>query len=303
MYRQVRLLRVLAVGALATLIVATAGLSPALAAPVSGSVAADGTQAAKLATPPVPPRGLGGDVEVVLRNANSPTSHRFSIDVPAGGRLLAADSRLAGRETRKDILVQDAKGVTVGAYDGAWALDAAGKSVKSTFRIEGTSLVQTVNVSKATVFPLTLGLIFSEVPAFSSPTGALSNGAVPLTAVEGFGAATGFSAATTLAVAAAFVSVPSNYVYNPALGSLHDYCTSSPDEFPAPFAANANFRGPCSRHDLCYGGGSTSKFTCDNRLRTDMRTNCAYQYGILNPLRGSCYSTADIYWAAVVVAT
>lgn len=27
--------------------------------------------------------------------------------------------------------------------------------------------------------------------------------------------------------AAPFVSVPSNYVYNPALGALHDYCTSS----------------------------------------------------------------------------
>ena len=98
------------------------------------------------------------------------------------------------------------------------------------------------------------------------------------------------------------VTVPSNYVYDPARGSLHDYCTNSPDEFPAPFAANADFRGPCARHDLCYAG-STSKFTCDNRLHSDMYTNCKAWYSWYNPLRGACEDTADIYWAVVVIAT
>jgi Prokaryotic phospholipase A2 len=100
------------------------------------------------------------------------------------------------------------------------------------------------------------------------------------------------------AAAKPFVGVPANYVYNPKLGSLHDYCTQSPDEFPAPGAKNANFRGPCARHDLCYGG-TTAKATCDSRLRTDMRTNCAYQYSAFNPLRSACYKTAEVYWTAV----
>lgn len=165
----------------------------------------------------------------------------------------------------------------VPSYDGAWALDAAGKPVKSSFRIEGNSLVQTVSLKKATAFPVVLGLIYSDV-------------------------STDAGAAAAPSAAGAFVSVPSNYVYNPALGSLHDYGTSSPDEFPAPFGANANFRGPCARHDLCYAG-STSEFTCDNGLRSDMRTNCAYTYGSTNPNRYACYSTADIYGAAVVIAT
>lgn len=98
-----------------------------------------------------------------------------------------------------------------------------------------------------------------------------------------------------------FVGVPKNYVYDPDRGALHDYCTRAPDEFPAPGAANANFRGPCARHDLCYSS-RTSKFTCDNRLRDDMRTNCAYQYAWYNPLRRACYRTANVYWAAVVAA-
>lgn len=72
---------------------------------------------------------------------------------------------------------------------------------------------------------------------------------------------------TTAQAQSAFVSVPSEYVYDPSGRSgpvaLHDYCTSSPDEFPA-VGANASFRGPCARHDLCYGT-STDKRTCDWR--------------------------------------
>ncbi|MFM2418154.1 MAG: hypothetical protein RL385_2877 [Pseudomonadota bacterium] len=98
-----------------------------------------------------------------------------------------------------------------------------------------------------------------------------------------------------------FVGIPANYVYNPKLGALHDYCTKSPDEFPAPFASNANFRGPCARHDLCYGG-NTDKKVCDNNLFRDMSTNCIYEYGSVNPLRYQCFETAALYWAAVVAA-
>ncbi len=98
------------------------------------------------------------------------------------------------------------------------------------------------------------------------------------------------------------VTVPSNYIYNPRLGSLHDYCTSSPDEFPNPIGANADFRGPCARHDLCYGS-RTDKKVCDVNLLRNMRTNCEYYYGRFNPVRQSCYRTASIYFVAVVAAS
>jgi len=113
-------------------------------------------------------------------------------------------------------------------------------------------------------------------------------------------------AASLLGIASAasasdFVRVPANYVYKPSLGSLHDYCTSSPDEFPNPVGKNADFRGPCARHDLCYGS-RTDKKHCDVRLLKDMRANCEHAYGRFNPVRQSCYATAGAYFAAVVAA-
>ena len=71
-------------------------------------------------------------------------------------------------------------------------------------------------------------------------------------------------------------------------------------EFPAPGAPNADFRGPCARHDLCYAG-STDQLVCDNALHKDMYTNCTYYYSSFSVLRPLCKATADIYWAAVVI--
>jgi hypothetical protein len=112
-----------------------------------------------------------------------------------------------------------------------------------------------------------------------------------------------YEAAAEAAAAAAgsgrFVGVPSNYVYNEKRGSLHDYCTWSPDQWWTP-AGTAKFQGPCARHDLCYGG-RTDKKKCDVWLRADMRTNCEYAFGRFNPLRYKCYDIANVYFAAVVI--
>jgi hypothetical protein len=91
----------------------------------------------------------------------------------------------------------------------------------------------------------------------------------------------------------AFVGVPANYVYNPALGSLHDYCTSSPDSWFA-----ADFRGPCAVHDLCYEVPGSHKKFCDDQLEVQLTENCdaAYAPGIN---RSTCHGTANVYWAAV----
>ena len=101
------------------------------------------------------------------------------------------------------------------------------------------------------------------------------------------------------------ITIPGNYVYNPNTNyqrSLHDYCTSSPDEFPAP-GDNANFRGSCARHDMCYQYGQQSRSGCDNSLYTHLRNECSYEYGSLDPRRGACRSTAAVYYAAVIINT
>ena len=210
---------------------------------------------------------------VVIEDAGAAHVYRFPVPVPEGGRLVALPGEPDADRLTGEILVVDATGTPVGAYDEAWALDAAGRFVPTSYRIEsGDTLVQTIELGAATAFPVLID------PTYA-PIGRGGGGFAP----------------------AGFVSVPAHYVYNPALGALHDYCTASPDEFPNPFGANADFRGPCARHDLCYAG-STSEFTCDNRLYSDMVENCEFYYAWYNPVRAACFDTAAIYWAAVVVA-
>lgn len=262
-------LRALRLGAALLTVAAAAALwsSPVTAAPSAGAAAkAD------------PDR-------VLIRDASAPRSHRFAVPVPAGGRLRAADPA----KSTGDILVLDAAGTVVGAYDGAWAQDAAGRPVPTGYRIEGATIVQTVETGAGTAFPVVIDPIYSPVTAAGG-----ASAKEPQSRLEA-GPDGGM-------VLLAYVGVPSNYVYNPALGSLHDYCTASPDEFPNPVGPNANFRGPCARHDLCYGGGTISKFTCDNRLYSDMVSNCDYYYPWYNPARAACRTTAEIYWIAVVAA-
>ncbi|WP_328858072.1 phospholipase [Williamsia herbipolensis] len=110
------------------------------------------------------------------------------------------------------------------------------------------------------------------------------------------------SAQARSAQRAAFVSVPSNYVYNVNLAPVarHDYCTSSPDSY-----FSADFRGPCARHDLCYDAADragTNYSACNSALRTDLITNCAYAYGGSGASYQTCVATADVYYAAVTVA-
>ncbi len=116
--------------------------------------------------------------------------------------------------------------------------------------------------------------------------------------VEGFeeGASEG------LTPRASIVKVPSNYIYNPSRGSLHDYCTKSPDEFPNPFGKNAPFHGPCAIHDMCIERAGYRNRVCDAPLKNNMKTNCRATDGA-GPVRTSCEATADVYYAAVTAAS
>jgi hypothetical protein len=94
-----------------------------------------------------------------------------------------------------------------------------------------------------------------------------------------------------------FVDIPADYVYEPSLGALHDYCTDSPSYFPGNPAAD--FRGPCARHDMCYEAHVAGKSTCDNNLFWDLYANCEYTYSAEDSQRGYCETDAGVYWAAV----
>ena len=91
------------------------------------------------------------------------------------------------------------------------------------------------------------------------------------------------------------VEVPDGYIYNPKLGSLHDYCTKSPDQFPAP-GVNADFKGACAIHDMCYeknDGNASGMRNCDSNFRNNLITVCenVYTSGV-DPRREKCIDVA-----------
>ncbi|GAA2531685.1 phospholipase A2 [Pilimelia columellifera] len=205
--------------------------------------------------------GVGGPQ--IIASPEAPHSFRFDAGVPAGGKLAAvggSDSEITGH-----ILVKNSRGETVGAWDEPWANDANMRQVITSYRIEGTAIVQTVDVSAGTAFPLTINPVYSAVGGDSSRT--------PLGPSK--------------------VTVPSNYLYDPDRGSLHDYCTHSPDEW-----YSADFRGPCARHDQCYARPGNHKKECDNQLEKHLTQNCDHAYGP-GVKRTSCHGIANTYWAAV----
>lgn len=213
--------------------------------------------------------GFDPDKIVVEEGARAAEYH-YTIDLPAGATLRPLTDTAEGSEFAGEALLEDSAGASIGAYDQPLAMSADNTLLPSTYRIQGSTLIQTVDFTGAT-FPVVIDPIYTAV----TQPGMMST--------------------------MAFVGVPSNYVYNPSLGTLNDYCSYSPDEYPSPVGANANFRGPCARHDQCYGGGVTSKLTCDNRLFADMKSNCEHFYkSSFDPNRLGCLTTAEVYWLAVV---
>ncbi|WP_410657288.1 hypothetical protein [Amycolatopsis sp. lyj-112] len=117
--------------------------------------------------------------------------------------------------------------------------------------------------------------------------------AVALTVATG---AIPFMAGT--AQAAAFVPIPSGYVYDVNRGAWHDYCTLSPDKPVVPPWGQVDFRGPCANHDLCEEGGGQNTLRCDDLFFRLMHQQCDHTFGA-GPARGPCDFIADTYYNAV----
>lgn len=100
------------------------------------------------------------------------------------------------------------------------------------------------------------------------------------------------TSAPAVAPRATTIPVPGDYIYDPSMGSLHDYCTDSPDGW-----FSADFRGPCARHDMCYEAPGDHKSACDAELRDGITNNCVAAYPD-HP--DACAAAGYTYWAAVV---
>lgn len=147
--------------------------------------------------------------------------------------------------------------------------------------------------SPATAAPQTTAALAPSAAAALAPQPAAIGGGVVVKAASGCKA---FKRPSSK-----HVTVPSGYCYNPNAKknkTLHDFCTKSPDGW-----YNANFKGPCARHDMCIEGKKVKRSSCDATFRGHMLSECNKTFGKLNPLRYQCQSIALSYWAVVRAKT
>ncbi|MEB0288083.1 hypothetical protein QN355_16155 [Cryobacterium sp. 10S3] len=83
---------------------------------------------------------------IVLHNKNAPTDYRFQITANDKPAVL---SEIDGR-----ILVSDQNGIAVNVIGSAWAKDAQGSPVETSYTIDGNTLIQSVAPSSSTAFPV-----------------------------------------------------------------------------------------------------------------------------------------------------
>ncbi len=81
-----------------------------------------------------------------IATASAPQKYRFPLDLPSGMR--------AALQSDGSVAVHDADGGTVGKFEVPWAVDANGKALQTRYALEGQELVQTVEFSADTAFPV-----------------------------------------------------------------------------------------------------------------------------------------------------
>lgn len=99
------------------------------------------------------------------------------------------------------------------------------------------------------------------------------------------------------------IPIVEGYKFN-AFDELSDYCSWSPDFFPG-MISTADFRGPCSRHDVCYrendGSNHEGRRRCDQLLWADLDQVCVvtFSYPGAGVDRNACLGVSEIYYNTV----
>ena len=111
------------------------------------------------------------------------------------------------------------------------------------------------------------------------------------------GAALAAAALVLLPAATAGASTSHTAVATPSTMSAHpwstDGCSAAPERGPG-----WDFHHGCVHHDGCYRGHWSSRRTCDDRFRRDLRATCVELH--VTPWgRWPCYGVAELYAAAV----
>ncbi|RSO10727.1 hypothetical protein DMH18_11235 [Streptomyces sp. WAC 06783] len=103
--------------------------------------------AAKATDLAVQPTADGGiRALAVLKNATAPREQRYDISLPNGAHLMKLDNGAVAAIAKN--------GTFLGGFTTPWAKDATGKPVPTSYRIDGNTLVQTVQIADSTAFPV-----------------------------------------------------------------------------------------------------------------------------------------------------
>ncbi|MFI9230914.1 hypothetical protein [Streptomyces rimosus] len=82
----------------------------------------------------------------VLKDATAPREQRYDMGLPAGARLAKLDNGAVAAIAKN--------GTFLGGFATPWAKDANGNPVPTSFRVDGTTLVQSVRTTDSTAFPV-----------------------------------------------------------------------------------------------------------------------------------------------------
>jgi hypothetical protein len=92
----------------------------------------------------------GARTLVTLRSGEAPARQSFGLDLPQGAEIL--ENGEGGFEITKE--TTEGVHLTLGTVEPAWAKDANGNPVATSYKLDGNNIVQTVEVNDKTAFPV-----------------------------------------------------------------------------------------------------------------------------------------------------
>ncbi|MFF0416508.1 hypothetical protein ACFYUY_39530 [Kitasatospora sp. NPDC004745] len=92
----------------------------------------------------------GARAIATLKDSNAPAEQRYELSLPEGTEAVADGS--GGYDLIRP--VEGGAAVAVGRIDAPWAKDAQGSPVATGYRLEGNTLVQRVDTTEGTAFPV-----------------------------------------------------------------------------------------------------------------------------------------------------
>ncbi|MWA07914.1 hypothetical protein [Streptomyces sp. BA2] len=87
---------------------------------------------------------------VTLKDGKAATSQRFELSLPANTEI--ASNEDGGYDLIREI--GDETAVAIGTIDAPWAKDAGGRDLPTNYKLEGNTLVQSIETNSGTAFPV-----------------------------------------------------------------------------------------------------------------------------------------------------